>query len=188
MMIAPFNTVKTNGEGKGDCMGTTLEFYSAEPDRFVKIIASDEEDALEQLQMYLRADFSLHLLVSDMDTLCRVMRAQGLNVPHSFAELLGEKLWSEEGGSVFITRVSSTLAPAIANISNETTERIAAKWVRSYTVDPEINLDEYTRSYDYAFRALSELRTISQDALQRGRALLLYCAGIEMMLPGWLHT
>ncbi len=168
-------------------MGTTLEFYSAEPDRFVQIIASDEEDAFEPLQMYPCADFSLHLLVSDMDTLCQVMRAQGLKVPHSFAELLGEKLWSEEGNSVFITRVSSTLAPAIAKISDETIERIAAKWVRSYTVDPGTNLDEYIRSYDYAFRALSELSSISQDTLQRGRALLLYCVGFEMMLPGWLH-
>jgi hypothetical protein len=168
-------------------MGTTLEFYSAEPDKFVQLIASDEEAALEQLEIYPRADFSLHLLVSDMDTLCRVTRAQGLNVPHSFAELLGEKLWSEESGSVFITRVSSALAPAIANISNETIERIAAKWVSSYTVDLDTNLDEYTRSYGYAFRALSELRTISQDTLQRGRALLLYCVGFEMMLSGWLH-
>lgn len=168
-------------------MGTTLEFYSAEPDKFVQIIASDEEDAEEQLDMYPRADFSLHLLMSDMDTLCRVMRAQGLNVPNSFAELIGEKLWAEGGGSVFIARVPSTLAPAMATISDATIEHIAARWVSSYTVDSGTNLDEYTRCYGYAFRALFQLRTISQDALKRNREVLLYCIGIEMMLPGWLY-
>ena len=168
-------------------MGTTLEFYSAEPDKFVQIIASDEDDAEDQIDVYPRADFSLHLLVSDMDTLCRVMRAQGINVPNSFAELIGEKLWAEEDGSVFIARVPSTLAPAMAKTSDATIERIAAKWVSSYTVDPGENLEEYTRTYSYAFRALSELRTVSQDALKRNREVLLYCIGIEMMLPGWLY-
>jgi hypothetical protein len=168
-------------------MGTTLEFYSAEPDRFVQIIASDEDDAEEQLEMYPRADFSLHLLVSDMDTLCRLMRAQGVNVPNSFAELIGEKLWTEGGDSVFIARVPSTLAPAMAKISDAAIEHITARWVSSYTIDPGENLEEYIRTYSYAFRALSELRTVSQDALKRHREVLLYCIGIEMMLPGWLY-
>jgi hypothetical protein len=168
-------------------MGTTLEFYSAEPDRFLQIISSEEENSLEQLDMYPKADFSLHLLLSDMDTLCRVMRTQGLDVPQSFADLIGERLWSEEGCSAFITCVSPTLAPAMAKISDEAIERITTKWVSSYTPDPSTNLEDYTRNYGYAFRALSELRTISQDALKRGRRLLLYCVGIEMMLPGWLY-
>ncbi len=166
-------------------MGTTREFYSANAEEFVQLVSQEEDWEREN---YPQADFSLHLILpDDMDTLCRVMRLQRLNVPHSFANLVGERLWSDEDGSAWLARVSKMLAPAMASLSDNTIAQITTRWVQSYCSDLLANPDHYTDAYRASHQALSDLRAASQDALTAGRELLLYCVGIEMSWPGWYH-
>jgi hypothetical protein len=164
-------------------MGITLEFYSAEPERFVslqEVLASiqtdeyDERQANEQLASYPRADFSLHLRwPEDIEAVCQAMIVEGLDVPGSCAELLVEELWFD-GYSAWVDRVSQALPQAIAGVDNATLKHIAERWVGSSIPDPQADPAYSERAYEAAVKALTELRMVSRDALERGRALLLF--------------
>ncbi len=120
------------------------------------------------------ADFSLHLRwPEDIDALCRAMIAEGLSVPGSCDDLLAEELWFD-GYSAWVDRISQTLPLAIAHASAISVKRIAERWVKSYIPDPSADPVYYASAYNGAVRALSDLCMVSQDVLERGRALLLF--------------
>lgn len=164
-------------------MGVTLEFYSAEPEAFVSILekwfAAETEEEEVQLAdelhaRYLRADFSLHLYwPEDIDALCQAMSAGGLNIPGSCADLLVEELWFD-GYSAWVDRLSQTLPLAMAHLSDAIIERIAKGWVGNHIPDPNADPVYYANAFDAAVRALWDLRMVSQDALERGRDVLLF--------------
>ncbi len=164
-------------------MGITLEFYSAESEAFVSILEKwfsaetnqDEERQANELHArYPEADFSLHLRwPEDIDALCRAMIAEGLSVPGSCDDLLAEELWFD-GYSAWVDRISQTLPLAIAHASAISVKRIAERWVKSYIPDPSADPVYYASAYNGAVRALSDLCMVSQDVLERGRALLLF--------------
>lgn len=164
-------------------MSATLAFYSAEPETFVSLQETlsssdlderEEQRAEAQLADYPVADVSLYLHFlwpDDIDALCQAMIAEGFQTPSSTQDLLEQPLWSD-GCSAWVDRVSPRLAQAIAHVDDVAIRRIARRWASSFP-HPQADPEFYTHTSNAAVQALSALRAVSQDALTRGREVLL---------------
>lgn len=183
-------------------MGVTIELYSAQPNELVRLLQADldadptDTQALEALP---KADLSLHLRIPyDLDALCRAMRAEGLEVPESFRECLIEQVWCDDPNrpSASVTVLSDEFKRAMGHADDTTLESVAVRWVDAlreeppartsqtrsdFTLSPsapqEMDAQTLQRIRWTALQALVELRTVSRDALDNGRALLLYLVG-----------
>ena len=149
-------------------MGTTIEFYSADPQEFIPLFSSeDEQTFVDKLKTYPIADFSFHLfLPDDMDRLCQSLLKQHLPVPPVFRNLLVEQLWYN-GTSESLTLVSDSFASVMARLSDAEIEKVAMDW------STEFNYSEPLQKTP-AYQALVQLRKVAKDAVTQKNALILH--------------
>jgi hypothetical protein len=183
-------------------VGITVEFYSAQSNELVRLLQAEidadpaDTQALEALP---KADLSLHLRIpDDLDALCRAMRAEGLEAPDTFREYLIEQVWCDDPDrlSASVTLLSDEFKRAMGHADDTTLERIAVRWVDAFREEPpartrhppadfalhpsppqEMDAETLQRIRRTALQALVELHSVSRDALDNGRALLLYLVG-----------
>jgi hypothetical protein len=149
-------------------LGTTIEFYSADPQGFIPLFSSeDEQTFVDKLKTYPMADFSFHLLLpDDMNRLCQSLLRQHLPVPPVFRNLLVEQLWYD-GTSESLTLVSDSFASVVAGLSDAEIEKVAIDW------STEFNYNEPLQKTP-AYQALVQLRKVAQEALTQKNALILH--------------
>ncbi len=182
-------------------VGLAVEFYSVDPYELVRLLDADPSDtqAFDGLEAFPKADFSLHLLMPhDMDALCRVMAAEGLDAPATFREYLVKQVWCDdpERASASVTLVSERLTQVMEGASDIILEQVAARWASAlqeepptqrwqapsaFARDPSAPRETGTEALESTrrslLRALIELRAVSRDALANTRAVLLYLVG-----------
>lgn len=182
-------------------MGMTVEFYSADPNELVRLLDAEPSDmqALDAIEALPKANFSLHLLIPhDMDALCRVMAAEGLEAPTTFREYLVKQVWCDnlERPSASVTLLSERLTRLLEHASDVILERIAVQWAdalreeppaqawqtpSAFALDPSTSRKAGTETLESTprslLRALVELRAVSRDALANEHAVLLYLVG-----------
>jgi|SRR5579884_735592 hypothetical protein len=152
-------------------MGTTIEFYSADPQDFVTLFSSpiDEQDReafFRKLKTYPVADFSFHVLIpDDLDRLCQIIRTQGLSVFPVFTDNLVKVVW-DDGESESITLVSDSFVSAIAKVDDEMLEKIASEWAKPFHYKQHIHTTP-------AYRGLLQLRDVCRDVIRKKTSLLL---------------
>ena len=149
-------------------MGTTIEFYAADPQEFIPLFSSeDEQTFIDKLKTFLMADFSFHLLLpDDMDRLCQSLIRQHLPVPPVFRNLLVEQLWYD-GTSESLTLVSDSFANGVAGLSDAEIEKVAMDWSTKF------NYNELLQKTP-AYQALVQLRKVAQDVVTQKKALILH--------------
>src|SRR5215467_13510396 len=110
-------------------LGTTIGFYSADPQEFNTLFSMEDDQAFfDKLKIYPVADFSFHLLIpDDLDRLCKSIIKQDLAVPPIFRDLLTEQLWFD-GHSESLTLVSDNFASVCAGLHETEIEAIASDW------------------------------------------------------------
>lgn len=159
-------------------MGMTVEFYAAEPQEIVALFAADlasegeNVDAfLEQLKAYPAADFSLHLQMEDLDSLCQSLRQQDPRLPSVFREVLVEQIW-EDGPPVTesLTVLADDFARIVAELNEHAMESAARSWAATF---PYQKPPWQTPAY----HALWQLQGVARDAVAQRHPLILHLAG-----------
>ena len=186
-------------------MGTTISIYSAQPTELVRLLQTDLDadpnylEVLKAMDALPMADLSLHLQTpQDLDSLCRAMSKEGLDAPNTFREYLVEQAWCDDPvhPSASLTLLSDQLKQVMAHVSDTALERIALRWVDA--LRQEVPVETRQSPADIAFdpgtmpvmdadtlqsirrtvlQALVDLCMVSRDAVNNGRALLMYLAG-----------
>lgn len=149
-------------------MGTTIEFYSADPQEFSTLFSLQDEQAFfDKLKTYPVADFSFHLLIpDDMDRLCQSLMKQNLPVPPIFRTLLIKQLWYDSI-SESLTLVSESFVVVFAGLSDAEIEKVAMDW------SVEFNYKEPLHKTP-AYQALVQLQKVAQDVVAKKRSLILH--------------
>jgi hypothetical protein len=183
-------------------VGITIEVYSAQPTELVRLLQADPDGDLidmQALEALPKANLSLHLRIpQDLDALCNAMKSEGLEAPNTFRECLSEQVWCDDPDrpSASVTLLSDEFKRAMAQVSDTTLEGIAVRWVDAlleeepvptrqtpsdFALDPsapqEMDAETLESIRRTALQALVELRVVSHDAFDNGRALLLYLVG-----------
>lgn len=153
-------------------MGTTVEFFSADPQRLMALFAGGaNQDPAQRAQLdgYPVADFSLHLAIpDDMDSLCRSLNKHSQMAPRTFRDLFVRQLWRGEAES--LTLLSDRFAFALTAMSEKEIEQAALDWSATFLYDEPL---EDTPAY----RALHALRAVAHDAATQKRSLILHLLG-----------
>ena len=159
-------------------MGMTVEFYSADPQALVALFAADlasegeNVDAfLEQLKAYPVADFSLHLQMEDLDSLCQSLRKQNPRIPSVFREVLVEQIW--EDGPVItesLTVLADYFARIVAELNEHEMENAARDWAAAFPYREPL---WQTPGY----HSLWQLQGVARDVVAHRRSLILHLAG-----------
>jgi hypothetical protein len=149
-------------------LGTTIEFYSADPQEFITLFSSQDEQAFfDKLKTYPVADFSFHPLIPyDMDRLCQSMRKQQLSVPPIFRNLLIKQVW-DDGISESLTVIADSFTFVCAGLSETKIEEIAIDWSVEFSYKEPLHQTP-------AYKALVQLRKVAQDAVAQKRSLILH--------------
>lgn len=148
-------------------MGTTIEFYSADPQEFITLFSSeDEQTFVDKLKTYPMADFSFHLRTEDMDRLCQSLIRQRFSVPPVFRDLLVEQLWYD-GVSESLTIVSDNFVVVVAGLNDTEIEEVAMEW------STEFNYKEPLHNTP-AYQALIQLRKVARDGVAQKKSLILH--------------
>ncbi len=152
-------------------MGTTVEFYSADPEEFTALFSStDEERFFDKLKNFPVADFSFHLhLPHDLDRLCQSLLKQHLPVPSIFRNLFVKQLWYD-GISESLVLISDTFATIVASLDDTQIEKIAQDWSADFD-------DKRPVKETDAYQWLIQLRKVAQDAVDRKKSLILHLVG-----------
>ncbi|GCE23252.1 hypothetical protein KDK_70520 [Dictyobacter kobayashii] len=108
----------------------------------------------------------------DIDVLCQLLLAEGLNVPHTCSSLLTKEVWSDEE-SVWVDLISPMFPLAIATLSDDVMHHIIEHWTQHLTSEDSTNHLYYQDVHKNVSRALWDLRTVSQDILRYGKNMLL---------------
>ncbi|MCA9794420.1 MAG: hypothetical protein KC910_21580 [Candidatus Eremiobacteraeota bacterium] len=146
-------------------MGATIEFYAGDPAALARCY--DIEDIDQHLACrsgFPMADFSFHLApFEDLDSLLQCLKAEGLNLPDEFEELMVEELWSDgdEWIPATLHRLDDRLT-AVARLDDAAHRRVAARWW------PEWQGEEHIPE------ALAALSEVARQAEQPGWELMFY--------------
>ena len=154
-------------------MGTTMEFYSADPQQLTALFEGGVKNGAEffqQLHAYPMADFSLHLVLpDDLDSLCQSLNRHSQMVPRTFRDLLVRQLW-RDGRAESLTLLSDRFAFALATMGQSEIEQAALDWSATFLYDEP---PEDTPAY----RAMHALREVAGDAATQKRSLILHLLG-----------
>ncbi|GCE31180.1 hypothetical protein KDA_66640 [Dictyobacter alpinus] len=163
-------------------MSVTAIFFSAQTSTFLHPLQkwlnaeNDEDEKFWHNELYTlhsHADFSFHIhWPEDIDVLCQLLLAEGLNVPNTCSSFLMKEVWSDEE-SVWVDLISPTFPLAIATLSDDGMQHIIEHWAQHLTSEDSTNHLYYQDVHKNVSSVLWDLRIVSQDILRYSKDMLL---------------